>query len=142
MNRLPQRLAIPKDGNLEGVFKRLLPDLLRNCGYEVDVLVKRVVTGRSRQQNKAVLGFWMSMILEETGYHENDREYIYNQIKIGMGFTEDRVNTITGEVRKVPKQTRGLNKDEYSRFMDNFADYIMHNFSMALPPPERLKAII
>lgn len=142
MTRLPLRLAIPKDGKLEVAFKRLSPELLRDCGYEVDVVIKRVVAGRTGQQNKAVIGFWMSVILEEIGYHPNDREYIYNQIKIGMGFMEERVNRITGEVRKVPKQTRNLKKDEYSKFMDDFSDYIRHNFNIDLPPPEAIKATI
>lgn len=142
MARLPTRLAIPKDGNLDSAFKRLSPELLRDCGFDVDVVIKRVAAHRSGQQNKAVMGFWMSMILEETGYHANDRDYIYNQIKIGMGFTEERVNTKTGELRKVPKETRGLKKDDYSRFMADFSDYILHNFNIALPPPDRLKAVI
>ena len=125
---------------MEGVFKALAPELLRHCGRDVLNETRRVVGKRSGQQLKTIMGYWMSIILEELGYHHNDLEYIYGQIKMGMGFTENRVNRKTGQVHKVPKLTRDLPKDEYSTFMADFQDYILHKMQIVLPPPERVMA--
>lgn len=145
MNRLPQRLAIPKDGNLEGVFKRLAPELLRSCGYEVDVLVKRVRKKRSGQQNRAVRGYWMSIIMEEEyglPYTKEEEQRVYDEIKIEMDWTVEKINRRTGEVRKFPRDTHTLDAAVYSNWMEMFARHISMNHGINLPPPERLKAII
>lgn len=142
MNRLPQRLAIPKDGNMEGVFKRLAPELLRHCGYEVDVLIKRVRKKRSGQQLKAVMGYWADIILEELGYERSDWLYIYGRLKIQCGWFTERVNKRTGEVVKVPRETHESETEEYSKFMELFQRNAAINHGINLPDPERIRATI
>ncbi len=114
-------------------------------GKVIEVVVKRYFKKRSNQQNKTVRGKWMEIILLEKGYFPHDAEYIYGQIKMAIGWTEDRVDKVTGLVTKVPAPTAHLNTVEYSEFMRIFKGYVEDvdtGFGIRLPDPDSTKARI
>ncbi len=106
---------------------------------------KRVTKVRSGQQNKAVMGFWMDLIMrEEYGVPYTKAEFnkTYDDLKIEMGWTLDKVNLKTGEVRKFPKPTHDLDGPKYSEWMEQFARHVAANHGINLPPPEKAMAVI
>jgi len=103
---------------------------------------KRVFEKRSDQQNKTVMGLWLDLILDELGYEQSDKAYVYGLIKIEMGWVENRVNKRTGVVTTVPRETKNLNTPEYSKFMEDFARHMAINHSIVLPDPNPLAATI
>ena len=96
---------------------------------------KRVFDKRTNQQNKTVMGLWMDQILDELGYEPADKDYVFQTLKMDMGFTESRVNKQTGEIKKVPKSTKNLPTDEYTQFMDKFVRHVSINHHITLPDP-------
>ncbi len=111
----------------------------------IEVGVKRYFQKRSNQQNRTVRGPWMKIILEEKGYFPHDADYVYGQIKMAIGWTEDRVDKATGLVTKVPAPTAPLNTVEYAEFMRLFRGYVEDQdtgFGIRLPDPDSTKAKI
>ncbi|MGH7198871.1 MAG: hypothetical protein ACREH5_09070 [Candidatus Omnitrophota bacterium] len=96
---------------------------------------KRVYDKRSDQQNRTVMGLYMDQILEELGYEPEDKLYIYGLLKIESGYFEERVNTKTGEVVKVPKKTRDFDTAKYTKFMDDFVRNATKRHNIVLPDP-------
>ena len=88
------------------------------------------------------MGVYMDIILDELGYEKSDMLYIYNRLKIEMGYTEDRINKKTGQLTKVPKQTRDLDKHQYAEWMELFSRNVAVNHGINLPPPEKALAVI
>lgn len=97
---------------------------------------KRVYDKRSNQQNKTVMGIWLDIILEEKGYEQCDKTFVFDQLKLDMGWTEDRVNKSTGEVVKVPKRTSNLDTLAFSQFMESFARHVAIHENIILPDPQ------
>lgn len=101
--------------------------------------VKRWQKPRSNQSNRLVRGFWMPIILDELGYRPHDAEYVYQSIKVKIGWTDDVVNKITGEVKKLPRPTAHLPQDEYSHFVEIFRAFVeddIDGFGIRLPDPD------
>lgn len=94
---------------------------------------------RSRKQNDTVRGVWIPMIMkEEYGepYTKAEAQKVYDDIKVEMEWTVDKVNRKTGEVRKFPRDTHDLESGPYSQFMEMFARYIAVNHGIFLPDPK------
>lgn len=99
--------------------------LARHIGHIVKVPeIKRYSPPRSNQQNRAVRGVWVPIIIEELGYSPHDAEWVYQNIKMKIGWVREVVNKMTGEVKKLPKPTAGSTKEEYSEFMQAFRAYV------------------
>lgn len=96
---------------------------------------KRVFEKRSNQQNKTVMGLWMDQILDEWGFEVTEKDRIYGDLKIEMGWTVDRVNKKTGEVKAFPKETKTLDTPAYSDFMEKFARHMAIEHQIVLPDP-------
>lgn len=105
-----------------------------NCNRVVVVDLKRYRKPRSNQQNRAVMGFWMGIIMDELGNHPHEKEALYQAIKSKCWYAE-QINTKTGEVMQVPKATRDLNTDDYSKFMEAFRAFVLDFFGIYLPDP-------
>ena len=107
---------------------------------------KRIYPKRSNQQNKAVMGLWLSMIMDDSygegAWNENDKAYVYVELKKEMGWTRQIVNKKTGLVVTVPKETRNLEKHEYAAFMELLARHVALNHGINLPPPDKALAVI
>ena len=87
----------------------------------------------------------MPIIIEELGYRPHDTEYVYQSIKVKIGWTEDVVNKLTGEVKKLPRPTADCDTAEYSRFMELFRAFVEDadtGFGIHLPDPDPLMARI
>ena len=107
---------------------------------------KRIYPKRTNQQNKAVVGLWMGIIMDEFygegGWDEVDKISSYSQFKIEMGWVKKLVNKKTGEVTIVPAETRNLDKPGYAEFMEKFAQHIASRHGIYLPPPDKALAVI
>ena len=121
--------------------KSLRREIARHCRHRVTIEIKRYQKPRSNQQNKAVMGFWMSIIMEETGHHPHEYDSVYYGIKAKCWYIEE-VSKITGEVIPLPKETKGLDTIEYSKFMESFRAYVLDFFGIHLPDPIRTMAMI
>ena len=97
---------------------------------------KRVFEKRSNQQNRTVMGLWLDTILEDKGYEQEDKNYIFYCLKMDMGWTVDRVDKNTGLVRKAPRPTKDLDMDGYSKFMELFARHVATHEGISLPDPK------
>lgn len=122
-------------------YKALRREISRHCGKAVTIDTKRYQKPRSNQQNKAVMGFWMSIIMEETGHHPHEYDSVYYGIKAKCWYIEE-VSKKTGEVIPLPKETKGLDTVEYSKFMKAFRAYVLDFFGIHLPDPIRTMAMI
>lgn len=125
------------DGN--GDFehaKELARFFAGNINRRVVVDLKRWHPVRSNQQNKAVMGYWMSIIMEELGNRAHDKDSLYYAIK-GECFYIEHVNKKTGAILKEPRKTSNLDTAEYSKFMETFRAYVLDFFGIFLPDPIR-----
>lgn len=124
-------------GGAEQAFRQ---SLARHIGHIVKVPeIKRYSPPRSNQQNKTVWGLWMPIIIEEMGYRPHDTRYVYDSLKMRIGWTEERVNKLTGEVKKLPRATADCDKAEYSKFMELFRAYVEDQdtgLGVLLPDPD------
>jgi hypothetical protein len=132
--------VVLKDCTLGESERELRRRLARHVGHIVRVPeIVRYHPPRSNQQNRTVRGLWMPIILDEKGYYPHDKDYVYDQIKLAIGWTEDRVDKHTGEVHKVPRPTATLDTAEYSKFMEIFRAYVEDvdsGFGILLPDPD------
>ncbi len=139
-------ISVKPDGTVSDRAKaETLKAYARFPGKVIEVEVKQHFKKRSNQQNRTVRGFWMPIILKEQGYYPHDAEYVYNQIKIAIGWTEPRVNEKTGEETMVPRPTAKSNTAEYAEFMRIFRGYVEdqdRGFGIILPDPDSTKARI
>jgi len=144
---IPQGFAVVTPqctlGDAEQAFRL---SLARHVGHIVKVPeIKRWTPPRSSQQNRTVRGFWMPIILEEMGYHPHDAQYVYDHIKIKIGWTEDRVNKLTGEVKKLPRPTADCDTATYAEFMERFRGFVEDQdagLGILLPDPNPMMARI
>lgn len=124
-------------GGMETDFRRSLG---RHVGHVVRIPeIKRWYKPRTNQQNRTVRGYWMPIILLEQGYYPHDAEHVYNEIKMRIGWTEDRVNKLTGEIVKFPRPTANLDTAGYSEFMRLFRAYVEDpdtGLGILLPDPD------
>ncbi len=107
----------------------------------IDLLRKK----RSIQQNKTVRGYWLPIVLEELGYRPHDAQYVYDMIKMKIGWTEERVNKTTGEVTLVPRPTADLDTKGYAGFMEIWRAFVEDadvGFGIILPDPDSTMARI
>lgn len=112
-----------------------------NINRRIVVEMKRWHPVRSNQQNRAVLGYWMTIIMDEIGHHAHDKDSLYYAIKTECFYAEI-VNEKTGQTIKVPKKTSNLDKAEYSRFMETFRAYVLDFFGIHLPDPVKSLELI
>jgi hypothetical protein len=112
-----------------------------NINRRVVVDPKRWYPVRTNQQNKAVMGYWMSIILEEQGYQQYEYDEVYYGIKSQCWFTEC-VSKKTGEVIKLPRKTSKSDTAEYSEFMRVFRAYVLDFFGIFLPDPVKSLELI
>lgn len=130
-------------GEQEEAFRR---SLARHVGHVVRVPeIKRYSPPRSNQQNRTVRGLWMPIIIEELGYRPHDSEYLYQSLKVKIGWTENVVNKLTGEVKKMPRPTANCDKAEYAEFMERFRSFVEDadtGLGILLPDPNPLNARI
>lgn len=125
---------IDADGALpEKDRKALRRELSRHCGKAVTIEIKRWVRPRSNQKNKAVMGFWMGVILDELGYFDYQKDDVYYHIKSLCWYDEKT---------KIPKPTKILDDAEYSKFMEIFRHCVHDTFGIWLQDPDRTMAMI
>jgi len=125
----------------EKAFRR---DLSKHIGYTVVIHdIKRYRKPRSNQQCKTVMGVWMKVILShsELGYSIHDKEPVYQGIKMQCWY-EEKVNDKTGQVLRVPRETKNLTTEEYSEFMESFRRFVWDFFEINLPDPDAALAMI
>lgn len=129
---------------LDEWIKALKRFALSNSGKKIALMPPQVLRSkRSNQQNKTVMGLWMDIILESLGYEQEDKPYIYGQLKIAIGWFEERVNKKTGLITKVPKPTADLDAPTYSeKIMAPIQRYVAINYEINLPDPEKAMAVI
>ena len=96
---------------------------------------KRVFEKRSNQQCRTVMGLYMDQILEELGYESTDKDFLFQTLKLEMGWTEERVNKRTRAITLVPKKTRDLPTPEFSAFMEKFVRHMAIHHNIVLPDP-------
>ncbi len=100
---------------------------------------------RSLQQLRGLMGVWMATILESLGYGAHDKDFVYQEIKIAIGYCEPKAIPGTGEQKKVPVRTSGFDKDKYRKFMDDFQRYVEDvdtGLGIRLPDLDPMKARI
>jgi len=139
-----KQTALPVDANgwlPEKDYKALRREIARHCGKAVTIETKRYVKPRSNQQNRAVMGLWLGIIMKETGHHEHEKEGLYQAIKTQCWYREI-VSKKTGEVIREPKETKHLDSAEYSQFMLEFRAFVLDFFDIHLPDPVRSLAYI
>lgn len=134
--RVDENAQIPEKDYL--AFRR---ELARHCGKSITYEIKRYQKPRSNQQNRAVMGFWMGIILQELGYHEHEKDAVYQAIKAKC-WAKEEVNKKTGEVMPIGRSTRDLDTAEYSKFMESFRACVKDFFGIHLPDPVRSLAYI
>lgn len=93
-------------------------------GWRGTMILDDLKQPRNRQQLKGLMGVWMTEILKSLGNGRHEYDYIYGCIKIACGYYEIKTNPTTGEVERVPMQTRGFDKKRYSQFMTDFKAYV------------------
>lgn len=123
--------------NERGEFERqkeLEKYFASNCNRVVVVDLKRYMKPRSGQQNRAVMGFWLGIIMAETGHQAHEKDGLYQAIKSRCWY-RDVVSKKTGEVIQEPKPTKDLSTDEYSKFMESFRSFVLDFFGIYLPDP-------
>lgn len=90
--------------------------------YEISIGKKK--KRRTSQQNRGVRGVWVPDICRELGYHPHDEQFLYDQIKMQIGWTETKANPLTGEAVTVPRPTKDCTMQEYSEFMEAFRGFV------------------
>lgn len=129
---------------LDGEFsqaKELARFFASNINRKLVIDAKRWHPVRTNQQNKAVLGFWMSIILKELGYEEYEREAVYYAIKEKC-WNQEHVCKDTGQVFTFARKTSNLDTLEYSIFMEKFRAFVRDFFNIHLPDPVKTLAMI
>jgi hypothetical protein len=144
---IPRGCAVVlKDCTFGGMEKDFRGSLGHHVGHIVKVpKIERWYKPRTIQQNKTVRGLWMPIILKELGHYPHDARYVYDSIKIAIGWTEPRTNPKTGEVTNVPAPTAHLDTEGYSGFMKIFRAYVEDQdsgFGILLPDPDPTMARI
>lgn len=123
----------------EKAFRR---ELARHVGYTVVISdIKRYQAPRSNQQCRLVMGFYMKIILKEAGYGPHEKEAVYQGIKLQCWYKEV-INEKTGQVLRIPKSTRDLDKPEYSKFIQVFKDFVWDFFGIMLPEADAAMAML
>lgn len=144
---IPQGCAVvAPDCSLGDAERAFRQSLARHVGHIVKVPeIKRWTPPRSNQQNRTVRGFWMPIILEELGYRPHDAEYLYQSIKVKIGWVDEVVNKITGEVKKMPRPTADCDTATYAEFMERFRAFVEDadsGLGILLPNPDPMMARI
>lgn len=134
--RVDENAQIPEKDYL--AFRR---ELARHCGRSITYEIKRYHKPRSNQQNRAVMGFWLGIIMADQGYHEHEKDALYEAIKAEC-WGEEIVSKKTGQVIRKGRLTRNLDAAEYSKFMDAFRAYVFDFFGIYLPDPIKSLAYI
>ncbi len=121
--------------------KELARFFASNINRKLVIDGKRWHPVRSNQQNRAVLGYWMSIILKELGYEEYEREAVYYAIKEKCWFQE-HVCKETGQTFTFARKTSNLDTMEYKIFMETFRSFVRDFFNIHLPDPVKSLALI
>lgn len=130
-------INVKPDGSVsERANLEILLGLALHAGKVAQLDIKRYHPPRSSQQNRTVMGLWMSTILEDAGYGPHEKDSIYRFIKLQCWY-EDKVNPTTGEVFRIEKETKNLDTWEYSKeFMQAFRLFVRDFFNIDLPDPK------
>ncbi len=135
-----------RDGKLTQESRDALAEAYRSLpdGDFVNTVGKKKKK-RSIQQLRGIRGTWVPYITDHEGYPDHDNNYVYQSIKVAIGYYENKVNLTTGEVEKVAVRTGGFDMDEFSAFMKAFRDYVEDvdtGLGIRLPDLDPMKARI
>ncbi len=129
------RSVIPDDATLVCDYIEKLPP-----GWRGTMTLAPEKKVRSVQQNRTVWGPWMDMIMKENygePFTKEEKLVVYNEIKMAIGWTVEKVNRKTGEVKDFPRPTKGESPAGYSHFMELVARYAAVTLGIVLENPKR-----
>lgn len=130
--------SLVTDGKLNKVASKEIADTLQHFeGKRVEVIIKRLRSTRSNQQNRYYWGVVVSVMrqaFKDIGYLLNTEETHTILKERFMPYTD--ICTADGEViSKKYKSTRELTKTEFSEYTDKIAQFAAESLGVSIPQP-------